>query len=90
MVGANGAPPAVTPVYFATANFFDVLGVPVVHGRGFQPADNREGAPLVAVLSERFWRRVYGGDATVIGRTLLVGTQTATNRRSRGQRVSAD
>ena len=78
MIGANGAPPAVTPVYFATANFFDVLGVPVLHGRGFQPADDREGAPLVAVLSERFWRRAYGGDANVIGRTLLVGTQTAT------------
>src|SRR5687767_3667454 len=78
MIGANGAPPAATPVYFATNDFFDVLGVPVLHGRGFQPADDREGAPLVAVLSERFWKRVYGGDANVIGRTLLVGTQTAT------------
>ena len=78
MIGAGGAPPAVTPVYFATANFFDVLGVPVLHGRGFQPEDDRDGAPLVAVLSERFWRRVYGGDANAIGRTLLAGTQTAT------------
>ena len=77
MIGANGAPPAATPV-ICHGEFLRRARVLIIHGRGFQPADDRDGAPLVAVLSQRFWRRVYGGDANVIGRTLLVGTQTAT------------
>jgi putative ABC transport system permease protein len=78
LVGANGAPPVSTPVYFASASFFSTLGVPIPLGRGFEPADDRAGAPLVVVLSERFWRRVYSADPGAIGRTLALGDQIAT------------
>lgn len=78
LVAANGAPPVSTPVYFASANFFSTLGVPIPLGRGFDPTDDRAGAPLVVVLSERFWRRVYSGDPAAIGQTVTLGDQTAT------------
>jgi predicted permease len=54
----------------ATANMFDVLGVHPVIGRGFA-ADEDEGAGAnVAVLSDAFWRRRFGGDPGVIGRVI--------------------
>jgi hypothetical protein len=40
---------------FVTANYFDVFGVPAAAGRLLQPADDRPGAPPVAVLSYRAW-----------------------------------
>ncbi len=54
-----------------TANFFDVLGVRAVLGRTFLPEeDNGEGGHPALILSDGFWRRHFGGDAEVIGRTV--------------------
>ena len=77
LVGEDGASGRQRNVYFATANFFDVLGVRPVLGRGFAPDDDRRGAPLVAILSNRYWRLVYGGDPRVLGRTITVSRMPA-------------
>ena len=60
-----------------TGNFFQVLGVAPTLGRLLRPEDEREYAPnaananaLVAVISYDAWRRLFGGDAAVIGRRL--------------------
>ena len=54
-----------------TANFFgEVLGIQPVMGRGLIPGDGEPGAPRVALISNAFWQRRFGGDAGVIGRTL--------------------
>ena len=46
-----------------TANFFDVLGVPVAMGRGFTAAEADAGRnPNVAVVSHGFWQ---GGSAAI-------------------------
>jgi hypothetical protein len=52
-----------------SGNYFDVLGVAPLLGRGLTLADDQDAAP-VAVLSHPFWLRRYGMDPTVIGRTL--------------------
>ena len=55
-----------------TANFFDVLGVPVAIGRGFTAVEadpNR--AANVAVISHGFWQGRLGGDPGILGRTLV-------------------
>ncbi len=56
-----------------SANYFDFLGVHPVVGRGFLPAEDEKpgGAPVV-VISYRLWQVRYGGDASVIGRTLQI------------------
>src|SRR5437867_1560708 len=55
LVSIGGAPQGAA-VYFASHDFFDVLGVRIPIGRGFTMEEDRRGAPLVAILSERYWR----------------------------------
>jgi predicted permease len=56
---------------FATANYFDALGIHPILGRGFVPADaSRPGAAAVAVLSDHLWQTHFGGDRSVIGRVV--------------------
>lgn len=52
---------------------FELLGMPVVLGRGFLPAEHEPKQGQVAVLDHGFWTRAFGGDPSVIGRTLSVG-----------------
>lgn len=58
-----------------TANYFEVLGVPAALGRTFAPSDDREGAALVAVVSERFFRRDLAANPAAIGRAILLNGQ---------------
>lgn len=50
-----------------TPNFFQVAKLPMVMGAGFSASD--EDKPFV-VLSERLWKRRFGGDPSIIGRTV--------------------
>jgi putative ABC transport system permease protein len=50
-------------------NLFDLLGVRVALGRTFRSEDGQKGATDVAVLSDRYWRRL-GADRGIIGQTL--------------------
>lgn len=55
----------------ASANFLgDVLGVQPQLGRAFVPADERPGAPPVALINDAFWKSRFGGAPDVIGRTV--------------------
>ncbi|MBW3536075.1 MAG: ABC transporter permease, partial [Gemmatimonadetes bacterium] len=64
----------------ATADFFRVLGVETALGRGFAPgvAGGGGGAPAdpeavgVTVLAHGTWRRLFGADPSVVGRTVRV------------------
>ena len=55
-----------------SSNGFGFLGMPPMLGRGLQPSDAIEGqSPQpVAVLSYKFWRRHYNGDAAAVGKTV--------------------
>jgi predicted permease len=64
--------------HIVTANHFDMLGVRPFIGRMLQPADDRPGAERVVVLSHRMWRSDFGGDPTVVGRTLQLRGQAYT------------
>ena len=55
-----------------TSGFFTLLGVHVSLGRAFVDGEDVPGAPRVVVISDRLWRRQYGGDPQVIGRTLAI------------------
>ena len=52
-------------------NLFTYMGVPPLMGREFTPADVPEGRPApIVVLSYLFWKRQFGGNKNVIGKTL--------------------
>jgi predicted permease len=54
-----------------SANYFDMLGVRPILGRGFVPAeDQKPGGAPVAVLSYSLWQRRFGGDERIVGRTI--------------------
>ena len=57
---------------FATREAFEILEVPLVHGRVFGPEDRRGGRP-VALVSRALARRLAGGAAeeSVLGRSLI-------------------
>lgn len=52
-----------------TAGFFDALGLPPVLGRAIQREDETLQRPVL-VLSHRLWQHRFGGEASVIGRTV--------------------
>ena len=54
----------------ATPNYFDVLGIPVLRGRGLAATD-LPGSPTALVLSESAARR-YWGDANPLGRRITL------------------
>ena len=56
-----------------TANLFgDVLGVEPLLGRAFRPEEGRPGAEPVVVLSDALWRRRYGADPGILGRSITL------------------
>lgn len=54
-----------------TASFFETLGVPAALGRTFTREDD-EHAQRAAILSHGLFKRRFGGNAAVIGKTLLL------------------
>ncbi|HXD34185.1 MAG TPA: ABC transporter permease [Pyrinomonadaceae bacterium] len=62
----------------ATANFFSLLGVQPMLGRGFVPEDDNPPGNRVAVVSYELWQRVLGGEASIIGKDILLNGEKYT------------
>jgi len=55
----------------ASANYFDVLGVRPMLGRGFLPEeDQKPGGAPVAVISDRLWQTHFGANRNILGQTI--------------------
>ena len=63
---------------WVTPNLFGLLREQPLLGRDFSPDDDRRGAEPVAIVGYRLWQQRYGGEPTVLGRTLRVNGQPAT------------
>lgn len=63
----------------ASANYFDVLGVQPIRGRGFLPAEDQTpgGAP-VAVISYRLWQTHFRGSESILGQAISINQQKYT------------
>ncbi len=57
---------------FVSGNYFRDLGVTPALGRLLEPVDDQRGAPLVAVLSDGYWKRRFGSDPSVVSRTVTI------------------
>jgi len=51
-------------------NFFVTLGVQPALGRAFEESDDRNGADATVILSWGLWKRRFGGDASLVGKTV--------------------
>ncbi len=75
-----GAEPGATPVVrgglMVSGNYFRVLGVEPLVGRGFRDDEDAvPGRDAVTVLGPGFWKREFAGDPSVVGKTVrLNGT----------------
>jgi putative ABC transport system permease protein len=58
--------------------YFDVLGVNLILGRGLNSADDAPEAPLVTVIGERLWERAFGRSPDVLGRSIQLNTRSYT------------
>ena len=58
-----------------TYEALEMTGARPALGRPLAAADDQPGAPCTVLISDSFWRRRFGGDASVIGTTLLLDDQ---------------
>jgi predicted permease len=56
-----------------TGDFLKTLGVALELGREFNADEGRQGGPQAVILSDSLWRRKFGGDRGVLGRTVILG-----------------
>ena len=54
----------------ASSRLFSTLGVSPLRGRGFGVEDDQPGRGAVTVLSNAYWRRRFGADPAILGRTV--------------------
>lgn len=78
-ITGSDVPEDVQAMYF-TGNLFQMLGVPAQYGRYFMPSDAPDGQDPqpVIVLSNKFWRRHYNGDPSIVGKTIQLVHKTYT------------
>jgi predicted permease len=55
-----------------SSTLFHILGVKPLFGRLLLPEEDQPGKPPVAILSYRFWRRVFGSNSQVAGKGITL------------------
>ncbi|HKI01149.1 MAG TPA: ABC transporter permease [Thermoanaerobaculia bacterium] len=68
----SGDQPERVRIYYTSYELWKVLGVQPLLGNTFGEADDKPGAPQVVVLSYGVWRRNFGGDPAIIGKSIDV------------------
>ncbi|WP_019029975.1 ABC transporter permease [Colwellia piezophila] len=64
-----------TELSYVTPEYFDMLGVPVVLGRGFTEKESIDSNTASALISEQLWREQYAADADIVGQSITLGEQ---------------
>lgn len=61
-----------------TQSFFEVLGAKASLGRGFLPEEAERGSTRVVVLSDHGWRKFFGADPAIVGKSISLDGETHT------------
>src|SRR5678816_2711234 len=61
-----------------TPSLFPLLGIQPIRGRSFRDGDDRPGADKVVLISEALWKRRFGADPSIVGRTLTLNGAATT------------
>src|SRR5882672_1538856 len=76
-IAVSGGEPQQVFGEIATENYFSLLGAKPVVGRTFTTDDDKNpGETLVAVLGYGEWQKRFGGDPSVVGRSMTVNGQS--------------
>ena len=70
--GPGGGGARVVPASRVGRPFFAVLGIQPVLGRTFSDEESRPGAAPAAVIGHALWQQLYGGDSSVLSRSLEI------------------
>jgi len=74
---ASGTGPSeAVSVSSTQADFFALLGVQPRIGRTFDPGEDQAGKNHVAILSNAFWHRQFGGRSDVLGKTIELNDES--------------
>jgi putative ABC transport system permease protein len=76
--GLEGRAPEQVQGGLVTANFFKVIGLNPQLGRVFTEEEDRVGGPMVCVISDRLWTRLFARDPNVLGRPVNFGNEPYT------------
>ena len=78
-LAGNGAPPERHWSGLVAANYFDVLGVRPIVGRGFTPHEDRAyGSAPEVVIGYALWHSRFHGDPAIVGQTIEVNRHPLT------------
>ncbi|MGE0401343.1 MAG: ABC transporter permease [Kofleriaceae bacterium] len=67
---SGGERPIHIEAAYVTHDLLPLLGVRPLLGRWFDEKEDRPGDPTVIILGYDVWKRAFGGDRTIIGRTI--------------------
>jgi putative ABC transport system permease protein len=76
MTMTGGAEAERLPLQNVTANLFDLLGVKPELGRGFSDAEDKPGAPPVALISHSLWERRFSSSPSVLSQAITLDNQS--------------
>ncbi len=69
----SGTLPEKVTMAFVTPRFLQVWSVAPDLGRDFRPEEQRFGGPSALLMSGRYWRRRFGADPNIVGKTIRLG-----------------
>ena len=78
MVLTGGIQPEQVGIDEVSPDFFSVLGVAPMLGRGFSKGEDQPGKSNVAVLSYGLWESEFGGDPAAVGKTIQLNGRPVT------------
>ncbi len=69
---SGDALPEQVPAFRVSPSFFEILSARPALGRAFTAEDAKPGAARIVVLAHGLWQRRFGGDASIVGRTIQI------------------
>ena len=69
---AGSGEPEVIRAATVSKGFFQVFRTGTLYGRTFVPEEYEEGKNQVVILSHGIWQRRFGGDKSIVGRSLIL------------------
>ena len=75
MTLSGGSEPVLLHCGVVSAHYFDIFGIKAALGRTFLPDEDQTGKERVVLLSYVLWQNRFGGDRSILNRTILLDNE---------------